>query len=327
MIDDGDQLRAVEQDDEQQDAATGPNTPSGGRYSAEQPPIGSRRVRRPVLTTVGGLVTVALILLAAVLVSVNSGPHTEAAPVLTLRPATGAVAPGTVPVIAPRPVDAVALAALPQATTFGSAPNAPRDPAPDQPSTGRVVHPADTVPVFASPGREPVAAVPPRQLSSDTWLPVLAEQPGWALVGLPLRPNGSAAWMHLDNPVVTVASTPFLVTVDRAAFELTLTDGGREVGRWKVGIGKPQAVTPAGRTFLLASIRDTQPTFSSIVLPLGAHSDTYETYGGGPGTAALHTWPTADVYGTASSDGCVRVPPDALQVLTDVPLGTTVLIK
>ncbi|WP_143168451.1 L,D-transpeptidase [Amycolatopsis australiensis] len=47
-----------------------------------------------------------------------------------------------------------------------------------------------------------------------------------------------------------------------------------------------------------------------------------------PGTVGLHTWPTADVYGRPSSDGCVRIPPDALQVIsTQVPIGSPVLIR
>jgi lipoprotein-anchoring transpeptidase ErfK/SrfK len=63
-----------------------------------------------------------------------------------------------------------------------------------------------------------------------------------------------------------------------------------------------------------------------VILPLGTHSDTLDTYGGGPGTVALHTWPDASVFGTAASHGCIRVPPDALDQLTQVPLGTLVLI-
>ncbi|WP_309114675.1 L,D-transpeptidase [Saccharothrix sp.] len=63
------------------------------------------------------------------------------------------------------------------------------------------------------------------------------------------------------------------------------------------------------------------------MLPLGTHSQTHTSYGGGPGTVGIHTWPTPEVYGTASSDGCVRVPRDALDAMsTRVPLGTPVLI-
>lgn len=65
-----------------------------------------------------------------------------------------------------------------------------------------------------------------------------------------------------------------------------------------------------------------------MILPLGLHSDTYTSYSGGPGTVGIHTWPSAEVYGTASSDGCIRVPPEALQLIsTEVPLGSPVVIR
>ena len=81
-----------------------------------------------------------------------------------------------------------------------------------------------------------------------------------------------------------------------------------------------------GRTFLLGSIVDDDQSYSPLILPLGSHSDTLDTYGGGPGTVALHGWPDASVFGKAISHGCVRVPADALEQLRLVPLGTLVII-
>jgi lipoprotein-anchoring transpeptidase ErfK/SrfK len=51
-----------------------------------------------------------------------------------------------------------------------------------------------------------------------------------------------------------------------------------------------------------------------------------DSFGGGPGTVAIHTWPTADTFGTPSSHGCIRVPGPALRALRNVPLGTLVII-
>ncbi|OLZ51753.1 hypothetical protein BS329_15655 [Amycolatopsis coloradensis] len=220
------------------------------------------------------------------------------------------------------------LAALPQQSTFADLPAAPRDPAPDQPPSGLVLHPRATVPLYAAPGGAPIAALPPTQLGSDTWVPVVDERPGWAMVLLPGRPNGAAAWLYRDDPRLDEARTPYLLRLDRATYRLELVHNGAATRAWTVGIGKPAAPTPAGRAFLLASIRDTKPTFSPIVLPLSAHSDTFTTYGGGPGTVGIHTWPTAEVYGKSSSDGCIRVPADALQIISsEVPLGTPVLVR
>lgn len=287
----------------------------------EAPP--QRRHRRRRLATV--VAAVALALTAAGTTIAVSTPGPPAPPPVPPEPAVAAEGQTPLPILVSGPE----LAALPQATTWATIPAAPPDPDPTHAPSGRVVHPTATVSTYAAPGGPPIAAVPPTQLGSDTWLPILAEVPGWALVALPSRPQGSAAWLYLADPAVTVARTPYLITVDRQAFLLRLVRDGTETGRWIVGIGKPGTETPVGRTFVLAAIRETQPPiFSPVVLPLGTHSATHLTYGGGPGTVGIHTWPTSDVYGRASSDGCVRVPPDALHTLsTDVPLGTPVLIR
>jgi lipoprotein-anchoring transpeptidase ErfK/SrfK len=107
---------------------------------------------------------------------------------------------------------------------------------------------------------------------------------------------------------------------------MELFKGGQRLGDWTVGIGKQSAPTPVGRTFLLGSFSDAAQQYSPVILPLGTHSPTLDSFGGGPGTVAIHTWPTANVFGTRSSDGCIRVPKDALRQLTQVPLGTLVLI-
>ena len=77
-------------------------------------------------------------------------------------------------------------------------------------------------------------------------------------------------------------------------------------------MGAPGTPTPTGRTFLLAAVAPRHPTYSPLILPLGMHSHTLSTFGGGPGTVGLHGWPDPSVFGHAVSHGCVRVPPAAL---------------
>ena len=284
-----------------------------------------RRLAPLAAVLIAAAVVVALLAAAGPLTStpapvVATGPASSSVP----GSATGRQASEIVPAV---PVEAGQLAALQEATTFTMIAGTATDPSPQAAPNGLVVHPATKVPAYASPGGPAVAAIPPQQLGSDTWLPVVGEQPGWVQVLLPSRPNSSTAWIRVGDGV-TIARSPYLVVVDRSSFQLTLTRDGQQVGRWTVGIGKPSAVTPAGRTFVLASIKDTKQTFSPIVIPLGAHSDTHLSYGGGPGTVGVHGWPTDDVLGQASSDGCIRVPADALQMISaDVPLGTPVVIK
>lgn len=285
-----------------------------------------------------GIAAVTATLLAAVIVAAGAcsvpddRPQPVAGAATTTAPTTTTLstAPTATPerqVVTARPVSTAALARLPKATTFGVIPNAPHDPDRHQRPDGLVAHPRRTVPVFAAPGGRPIAALPATQLGADTWLPVIDERPGWLRVLLPARPNGATGWLA-RNDAIRVAHTDYRVDVDRARFTLTLYRDGTRVGRWRAGVGKPGAVTPTGRTFVLAVIRETIATFSDKVLPLGAHSDTHTSYGGGPGTVGIHTWPTSAGIGTASSDGCVRIPQRALDLLSrTVPLGTPVMIR
>jgi len=216
---------------------------------------------------------------------------------------------------------------LPTATTFSTLAGAPADVNGDQAPSGEIVHPDRAVPVYSQPGGTAIAVLPTQQVSSDTWVPVIADEPGWVQVLLPSRPNSSTGWLSTQDGSLAIAQTPFRIVVDRAQFRLSLYRDDALIGSWTVGIGKPQAPTPAGRTFVLASIQDSHQSFSPVILPLGIHSASHETFGGGPGTTGIHGWPSPAVFGQPSSDGCIRVPADALHVLaTDVPLGSPVLI-
>ena len=228
--------------------------------------------------------------------------------------------------VAPMRVSARQMARLPAATTYGTTPAAPPDPAPFAPETGTVLHPGATLAVYARPGGPPVAALPVTQLGSPTWVPVVQSQPGWDRVLLPARPNRSTGWIYLGGGGLQTAYSPYQVRIGLAARRLTVLDDGHSLGSWTVADGAAGTPTPVGRTFLLASLAPRQPTYSPLILPLGAHSDTLTTYGGGPGTVALHGWPDPAVFGHAVSHGCVRVPSAALRALSRIPLGSPVTI-
>jgi lipoprotein-anchoring transpeptidase ErfK/SrfK len=249
--------------------------------------------------------------------------------IAVLAAGCGAAGPSpaaTPPPLPPMSVSAAQLALLPAATTYGTTPAAPADPAPFAPETGLVLHPEATRAVYARPGGLPVAALPATEIGSPTWVPVVQSQPGWDLVLLPARPNQSTGWIYLGGGGLQTAYTPYQVQVSLAARRLTILDAGHSLGSWTVADGEAGTPTPTGRTFLLASLAPRQPAYSPLILPLGAHSDTLSTYGGGPGTVALHGWPDPAVFGHAASHGCVRVPPAALRALSRVPLGSPVII-
>jgi lipoprotein-anchoring transpeptidase ErfK/SrfK len=259
----------------------------------------------------------------AAIAALATGCGTTAPP-----PAAPATSPHAAPAppVRPMPVSSAQIARLPAATTYGTTPAAPPDPAPFAPETGILLHPETTRVVYARPGGPPVAALPATQLGGPTWVPVVQSQPGWERVLLPARPNRSTGWIYLDGGGLQTAYSPYQVQINLATRRLTVLDDGHDLGSWTVADGAASTPTPTGRTFLLASVAPRIPTYSPLILPLGAHSATLTTYGGGPGTVALHGWPDPAVFGNAVSHGCVRVPPAALRALSRVPLGSPVTI-
>lgn len=279
----------------------------------------ARRIRRRPI----GLILPALLLLAA-LVATGCGSGDGA-----VRSAGAPLAVTSAPAAPPPPpaLSRAQLAALPQATTFTTTDKAVPDPSPQQTTDGTVVHVLDTIAVYRRPMGEPIATLPATELQSPTWVPVIARQPGWAQVLLPSRPDASTGWIYVGTGApVDQARTTTLVDVNVADRKLMLRNGNDVLGEWPVGVGKADTPTPLGRTFIMASIRETVTHFSPIILPLGTHSNTFTTYGGGPGTVGLHGWPDKSKLGTQSSDGCVRVPDDLLAKLTTLPLGTLVVL-
>lgn len=212
---------------------------------------------------------------------------------------------------------------LPLATTFTTLKGVPKDAT--AAVDGTVVHPTQALPVSATPGGPAVATLPDEQLGGPTWVPVVQTKPGWLRVLLPSRPNGAAGWIASGK--TETAHSPYVVKVDTAARRLDLLKSGRSLGTWTVAVGAPKTPTPTGRTFIMASLAPAKPTYSPLILPVGAHSDSLDTFGGGPGTVAFHGWPQKSVFGQAVTHGCVRVPADALKQLAKVPLGTPVEIS
>jgi lipoprotein-anchoring transpeptidase ErfK/SrfK len=218
------------------------------------------------------------------------------------------------------------IAALPVSTTFTQKPlpYVPTETSKED-TEGTVVHPTKQTVVFAVPGSTPVALLPTMQAGNDTWVPVTDDTtPGWLQVLLPSRPNGSTGW--ISDAGAQLAHSDQEIRVHRASKRLDLVTAGKTIGSWTVGVGTDKTPTPLGRTFILAAITDSAQKFSPVIYPLGTHSQTLDAFGGGVGTVGIHGWPSSKAFGTASSNGCIRVPAAALAALAMVPLGSLVLI-
>lgn len=218
--------------------------------------------------------------------------------------------------------DPVDLAKLVASSTKTTLKGAPKDPAAAKATTGLVVHPKRTVALYDAPDGTAFGKIKKTQFG-DTWLPAIERTEGWVRVLLPSRPNSSTAW--IEDSGLEQATSPYLVRVHLGSRQLELYKDNILTGVWSVAVGKSSTPTPTGRTFVLGQMIDTSQS-SSVILPLGTHSQTLDSYGGGPGTVAIHGWPDPSVFGQAISHGCIRVPDEALAKLRVVPLGTVVLI-
>ncbi|NNG38601.1 L,D-transpeptidase [Flexivirga sp. ID2601S] len=270
---------------------TSPTTPTTSTPAATQPatpaPRGSSRPALPGATTARGWTT----------------PSSATTPPSVTAPPKPAAAP----------------AGLPVADTYGRV-----DTAVDltTSSNGNVAGFGRTTTAYRTPGGPAVARIPATQLGLPTWLPVIGRQAGWLQVRLPTRPNGAVAWVQ--DAGVTLRHTNWRVQVSLSANTITVYDGSRRVGSWPAGKGLPATPTPVGQTFLLTTFDSPPGSYTPSTFVLGVHSDTLDTYGGGPGTVAVHGWPTAAGRVGAVSHGCVRVPQATLDAFHKLPLGTPV---
>lgn len=239
----------------------------------------------------------------------------------------GADSPAPVGSAQPAQLSPAEMQELPRATTHTKLPEAPQDPQPSASSDGVVLKIEKPTVVYARPGGQPLAVLPPKQLDGPTWVPVVETAQAWRRVLLPTRPNHSTGWIHVSGKEVTKSQSSHVVKVDVSARRLTVSEDGQQLGSWSVAVGASDTPTPTGRTFVLALLSPAEPTYSPLILPLGAHSDTLKTYGGGPGTVGFHGWKDKSVFGKAVTHGCVRVPAAALDVLSQVPLGSLVLVR
>jgi lipoprotein-anchoring transpeptidase ErfK/SrfK len=156
-----------------------------------------------------------------------------------------------------------------------------------------------------------------------------ASGPGgpWYRLLLPVRPNGTAAWVQAS--ALQVAPTPYRVRVRISARRADLLRAGRVLQSWRVGVGTPQNPTPIGLSAISEVVPQARPQgfFGPYILTLAAHSERLSDFDGGQGQVALHGTNRPSLLGGAVSHGCVRFPNAAIRrVAAVVPPGAPVEI-
>jgi hypothetical protein len=169
------------------------------------------------------------------------------------------------------------------------------------------------------PGRgdEPVGSVGPREASALLVLRAARDREGrcWLRVRLPSRPNDATAWVRADRVEPTL--TRWRITVSRRARTIDVRRAGKLVRRFRVVVGAPSTPTPGGLDSIIGVWRWNPADFlGSYVLPLTAHSNVLQEFGGGDGRVGIHGRGGAsllDPLGSAASHGCIRLSNAAIE--------------
>ena len=147
----------------------------------------------------------------------------------------------------------------------------------------------------------------------------------WVEVQLPGRPNDTRKWIRSAD--VTFRSHRFRITVDVSDRVLRAFDAGTPVFETPVVVGRTSTPTPLGRFFINAHIpqKNAGGAYGPVILSVSAFSEVLDTFDGGLPEIALHGTNQPGLVGQAASNGCVRMPNDAITTLASlVPVGTPV---
>jgi lipoprotein-anchoring transpeptidase ErfK/SrfK len=157
---------------------------------------------------------------------------------------------------------------------------------------------------------------------------VIAEQPGWLQVLLPMRPNGTTGWIRAGE--VTLGETDYEIRVELSTTTVTLLKAGEVVLETSSGIGRDETPTPLGRYFITDPVDlQTEPNgiYGAYALGISGYSEVLFEFNGGDGQVAIHGTTNPGDLGQKVSNGCIRVTNDVIvQLAAQVPIGTPLTV-
>jgi hypothetical protein len=182
-------------------------------------------------------------------------------------------------------------------------------------------HPKATESTFALDTKNPMGTLSPmlieaaKRRAGEAWYRVL----------LPLRPNGTSAWVRERD--VELRRIDQRIEVDLSERELRYYVHGDLEEHFKVGVGTDATPTGTGMFYVWVKVDYASPyqPYGIAALGLSGFSPVLSEWPGG-GRMAIHGTSSPSDLGNAVSHGCVRVLNDDLKSLLDVPLGTPVEI-
>ena len=168
------------------------------------------------------------------------------------------------------------------------------------------------------------------EISGEVVLLVLGEDGDRLEVQLPVRPNGTTGWVDAGD--VRLTTHRFALEVALGDHELVVTEGGREVLRTPVGVGRSDRPTPGGDYYVkeLLSPPDPGGIYGPYAYGLSGFSTVLTEFRDGEGVIGIHGTNEPDLVGTDVSSGCIRMPNETITRLVEevgLPLGTPVTIR
>lgn len=174
---------------------------------------------------------------------------------------------------------------------------------------------------------------PAETLDNPTWegLPgvylVQQEWGDWLEVQVPMRPNGSTAWIRKSD--VSLRQTQHRIVVILSERRLIAYDGAQPFLDTTVAIGAGRTPTPTGNYYVDGTVQVADPTgpYGAYQMSVAAFSDVHHSFGGGIGQIAIHGTNDPALLGTPASNGCVRMTNEDVTLLANAaPPGTPVQI-
>jgi len=145
-------------------------------------------------------------------------------------------------------------------------------------------------------------------------------------VRLPIRPNGSTAW--IDASQVVTFTVPNHLVVDLSERQVTAYHGDEVLMTAGLAVGSPATPTPTGEFYVDISVANPGGSYGEWMLSVAGFSDVLTSFGGGIGQIAFHGWSDESVIGQAVSNGCLRMPNPVITRLAPLaPVGTPVSIR
>ncbi|MBB2976189.1 hypothetical protein FHX49_001759 [Microbacterium endophyticum] len=300
-----------------------------------------RARNRRVITLVLSIVVVAA-LAGAILLAVFFGGAPVASTVPTAgestsKPSPSTPSPTTTPTETgfPENTEIYDISSLPVVDVFSVNPALPRDDDPFGGSTGQVAQPgAAGAPVFADPGAPPVAFLPQTQTFEGTVVPVVEAQDHWVKVLLVGRagvpPEQSSAqtfgWIRAADVTLTTLDSHVEVSLSARTIDI-VGGGGSERIATDFGSGTLDTPTPTGRMFIMMTrtVPDFGYTRGHPLVYLSAQSPTLAGFS--HANVAITAFHYHDERSGEISNGCLRLAPEAIDRLAELPPGTLVVVS